>query len=116
MYLVNPKLVCTLHLIQSHKDIHDIIKALNKGCSINSMVELKLVDVSSIKSYHDAIAEEMCARKIKHSSPVFDYMINTKHLTVKSMRSKVKLKDSLIELNKCPDCKQRLKKVKKYGL
>jgi hypothetical protein len=70
MWMVDPKIMCNQHLLGEHVEIHMLVGCLNKNMSIDGYIYGGLVEIHNIKSRHDAIVQEMKARKMVHKTPI----------------------------------------------
>ena len=69
-WLVNPKILCTQHLLGEHVEHHSFVGTINKGKSVEGYIRNKLLNPQDLLSRHDELAEEMIRRGYKHSSPL----------------------------------------------
>jgi len=70
MWMVNPRLMCSQHLLGEHVEIHMLVGTLRRGKSIAGFLENNLLEVHSIRSRHAELAREMRRRGMKHQSPL----------------------------------------------
>lgn len=100
MWNVNPKVLCTKHLLGEHVEMHMFVGTLKKGISMRGYVEGGLVETQRIRLRHDQLAAEMLSRGMNHKSPM-DYSPNVSEGTVN-------VDANLIELRRrCPACAAR---------
>jgi len=103
MWMTDVENLCNQHLQGEHVEIHMLAGTLKKKMSINGYIENNLIEVSSMKSRHDAIAKEMVRRGMNHKSPlkVPDYS----YLPKKHKEYKIDAKSAEKELkSRCGKC------------
>jgi len=105
MWNIDPKILCSKHLLGEHVEMHMFAGCINKGTSLKGYIDKNLVEIHNIMSRHDILVKEMLDRKMKHNSPLPNFKI--------WREGKVLYKDNLIDLlNRCERCRERFKK---YG-
>lgn len=117
MWMVNPAWMCRKHLVGEHGEIHKFVGVLNangKGKHWpKSLVQKGYIEISSIRSRHDILAEEMINRNYNHKSPLksMDIDVLRKEYTVADLDRKVDKNKSFKDLlERCPECRRRYKK------
>ena len=68
MWLVDPKNLCSRHLLGEHVEMHMFVGTIKKGRKIDGYIKNGLVDTDKIKKRHDDLAEEMIRRGFNHAS------------------------------------------------
>jgi len=101
MWGIDPKLMCTRHLLGEHCEMHMFAGSLDLGRSVAGFIEKGLVALSRLKTRHDVLATEIEQRGYRHSSP-----LKTKKTWPKA--GKIEVEANLIELaRRCPECRER---------
>jgi pyrimidine dimer DNA glycosylase len=70
MWMVDPRKMCSQHLLGEHSEIHMLVATLIRKKSIAGFVEKKLIEVHSIRRRHQELVEEMQRRGMRHQSPL----------------------------------------------
>ena len=70
MWGVDPKKMCTKHLLGEHVELHMMLGSLKKGKSLKGHIEKGQVEVHNIRKRHGQLVKEMLARGFRHSSPL----------------------------------------------
>lgn len=97
MWGVNPRKLCTKHLLGEHVEMHMFVGHIKAGKAMGKFVTNGLVDTSKIKERHDALAEEIARRGFNHDSPL-EYQDTL-------AQGKVSIRDSERELRRrCKNC------------
>ena len=68
MWMVDPKHMCSQHLLGEHLETHMFLGSIRKGISLKGYVAKNLLEIDSLKSRHDEIAVEMGRRGFGHES------------------------------------------------
>lgn len=103
MWMVEPKLLCRKHLLGEHGEIHKHRHNFVKKHSIAKRIEMGQIEPSSMKSRHDALAEEMLRRGFNHKSPY--EMPDISHLSDKERLFRVDVEQSKRDLReRCREC------------
>ena len=68
MWNVNPKILCTKHILGEHVEIHSFLGTIKKGTSVKGYIEKGLLEVHNLKKRHDELKEEMIKRGMNHKS------------------------------------------------
>lgn len=104
MWNVNPKILCTKHLLGEHVEMHMFSGCINKGISLKGYINKNLVEIHNIKSRHDELVQEMLERKMRHNSPLPNFKI--------WVEGKILYKDNLTDLlNRCERCRERNNRI-----
>ena len=97
---INPKILCTKHLMGNHVELHMFVGTLNKGVSIQGYLDKGLIEVHNIKKRHEELVKEIESRGFKHNSPLVDF----KEFIAGEINIEENVKDLI---NRCPECKRR---------
>ena len=73
MWLVDPRLMCSQHLLGEHVELHMLVGTLNRGKRIDGFLEQGLVELRSIRRRHAELVAEMTRRGFVHKSPLPDF-------------------------------------------
>ncbi len=73
MWNVNPKWMCRQHLLGEHLECHMFVSCLNKGMSLEGYAKSNKLEVTSLRSRHDALVAEMSARGYCHFTPLPEF-------------------------------------------
>ena len=95
--MVNSELMCDRHLLGEHVEIHMLSGSIGRNKSIEGFLH-GLVNPNLMKTRHDALADEMTRRGMRHKSPLeeIDYRITC---------SEISAQDNMKELaRRCPRC------------
>lgn len=103
MWKVDPKFLCTNHLIGLHLEMHMFIGCIKKGTSLKGYIEKGLVEVHNIKKEHDLASEEMIKRGFNHKTPLNEFICDDVGY--------VNSEQNINELKRrCPKCRERIEK------
>lgn len=112
-WLVNPKYMCTKHLLGEHVEHHMFVGIINKHFSIKGFINNNLLEPKLLEERHAEIVEEMIARGMHHKSELpkidWEYLKNTGYLNHKL--DKVAAEKELFR--RCEKCRN-LKEDKKW--
>ena len=100
--MVNPKIMCKLHLLGEHVEIHMFIGTINRKKSIKGYLEKGLLEIHNLYSRHAELVEEMKIRGYNHYSEINE---KWKSAEKTGIINKEKSINELI--NRCPKCKTR---------
>lgn len=110
MWMVDPSILCTNHLLGEHLECHMFAGTMRKGISLAGYVQNNLVELKSLSSRHDALVAEMENRGMRHHSPLEVpkeilnwYIAVSGDAVVNKNRSLGDL------LDRCPKCRERMK-------
>ena len=73
MWLVDPRLMCSQHLLGEHVELHMLVGSLNRGKNIAGFLEQGLVELRSIRRRHAELVSEMKRRGYVHQSPLPEF-------------------------------------------
>ena len=109
MWMIDPKLLCTKHLLGEHGEIHkhrhNFVKQHRITKRISPVVQ---IEPMHMETRHDELAAELIRRKYNHNSPYSQPDIS--YLKDSEKFAKVDINNSLMDLiNRCPECAKRIK-------
>lgn len=112
MWMTDPKLLCKSHLLGEHGELHKHRHNFIKKHKIGGRVEPEVqIEPESMKARHDALAEEMLRRGMRHESPY--EMPDLSYLPEKHRNAKVDEEKSARELaRRCPLCRKRIQEAR----
>lgn len=97
MWSVDPRVMCTKHLLGEHVEMHMFVGTIRRGISMQGYIDNGLVETERIKARHDELAAEMLRRGMKHQSPMIDEVVIADGV--------VDVEANLRELaRRCPEC------------
>ncbi len=103
MWMVEPEFICDKHLLGEHVEIHMLAGSITRKKSIDGFLH-GLVNPKLMKARHDALAQEMTRRGMRHKSPL-------KEIDYCGSCSEISAQDNLKELTRrCPRCAELIKK------
>jgi len=111
MWAVNPKVMCTQHLLGEHREMHQVQGMVESYEHAKAVMEglagSNAIDTTRIKERHDELVEEMLRRGYDgHSTPMESVDDTTGGV------GDVDEDESLqLLLRRCPDCRERAKDV-----
>ena len=109
MWMVDPKIMCSQHLVGEHLEIHMFIGTLRKGVSIAAYVRSNAVEPKALYSRHEELIEEMGNRGYKKDgSPVDEQEVQEliEKLPEDILNAKVDVEESQdLLLDRCEDCR-----------
>ena len=73
MWLVDPRLMCSQHLLGEHVEIHMLVGSLNRKKNIDGFLRDGLVELRSIRRRHAELVIEMRRRGFRHHSPLPEF-------------------------------------------
>ena len=107
MWMVNPAVMCSRHLLGEHVECHMLAGHLQRKRRIKNYIRLNLLQPSVLRERHDQLALEMQKRGMLHKSPLPEFDLS--FLPEQHRLYTVDTRRSLIELSaRCPECRQRL--------
>lgn len=68
--MVNPRRMCSQHLLGEHVELHMLVGSLRLGKSLDGFVANGLIEVASIRKRHQELVREMARRGFRHKSPL----------------------------------------------
>ena len=109
MWMVDPKLLCTKHLLGEHGEIHKHRHNFVKQHRITKRVSpVVQIEPMQMEARHNELAAELIRRKYNHNSPFEQPDIS--YLNDGERLAKVDINNSLMDLiNRCPECANRIK-------
>ena len=97
MWNVDPKMLCSQHLLGEHFDIHKFVGAMNKGMDLTAFVRKGFIEIHNLRKRHEELVKEMLERGYKHNSPLPKFSVY--------VVGHVDVKESFKKLSKCEKCK-----------
>ena len=98
MWMVDPRRMCSQHLLGEHVELHMLVGSLRKGRSLTGFVANGLIEVHSVRARHAQLVREMKRRGFRHRSPLPSF---TARRLGRVIRSK-----SLADLaERCKECR-----------
>lgn len=70
MWLIDPRLMCSQHLLGEHVEIHMLVGSLKREKNIDGFLRDGLVELRSIRRRHAELVVEMRRRGFRHHSPL----------------------------------------------
>ena len=106
LWMIDPKLLCTQHLLGEHLEIHLHKHIFVKHYSIDGRIcPIVQIEPASMESRHNELVIEMQRRGFKHNSPYVQPDIS--YLPIDQQNAKVDLKYNLKDLyNRCTECRE----------
>lgn len=68
MWMVDPKILCTKHLLGEHVETHMFAGSILKGTSMQGYVDAGLLEGAKLAQRHEDLVAEMTRRGMKHRS------------------------------------------------
>jgi len=68
MWMVDPKIMCTQHLLGEHKEIHMFISVIRRGGNVTGFIENNELDVGQLCCRHEELVQEFKRRRFNHNS------------------------------------------------
>lgn len=103
---VDPRILCRQHLLGEHNEHHLMVSSIHRHHCFAGYIRNNCIELSSLKSRHDALAHEMNNRNYIHKSPLPEHDIS--YLPINQREYKVNSVASIIDLmERCPECKKR---------
>jgi hypothetical protein len=109
MWMIDPKLLCTTHLIGEHGEIHKHRHNFVKKHKISGRIfPIVQIEPESMQTRHDILAEEMNRRKTgSHKSPYIQPSLS--HLSFSERYAEADLDYNLKDLCKrCAGCRKNI--------
>jgi hypothetical protein len=110
MPMLDPFILCWVHLNAAHMEIHSFRHVFERGWSIEGRVVPGMVQIEprAMGWYHDALAEEMLRRGMKHKSPY--EMPDLSYLPNEHRDARVDRAEALkLMAWRCPGCRERIR-------
>lgn len=75
MWMVNPTILCSSHLLGEHAECHMIAGTINKyrWNVLRGLVDIGAIELCNLRRRHDELANEMKRRGMNHASPLPEY-------------------------------------------
>lgn len=112
MWMVDPELLCRQHLLGEHKEVHQLVGQIRRGCSLRGYVAHNCVEPEAIEDRHEALAEEMLRRGYRHASPLppsLDLRALVDSLSEDDRTARVDIESSYRDLlGRCSSCRERV--------
>ena len=107
MWMVNPEIMCSKHLLGEHGEIHKHKHVFVKQHSIKGRITPEVqIEPELMKERHDQLAKEMLRRGYNHSSPYEQPDLS--YLSPVMRYANVDRRESLhILLSRCPKCYEK---------
>jgi len=107
MWMVDPKILCTKHLLGEHFEIHCAVGNLKKdGKWVKNLTKKGYLEPQNFKSRHKELVKEMKRRGYNHDSPLPEFD--------ESYRGKINIEKSLSDLlERCENRKRRIENENK---
>lgn len=105
MWMVDPRTMCSRHLLGEHVELHMFVGTIKRKKSLDGYIKNNCVEPKSIKKRHDLLVKEMKKRgwkghKTEIENPDISYL--------KNINVKVDKEKSLEDLiNRCSECRKR---------
>ena len=98
MWNVDPKMMCTKHLLGEHVEMHMFVGSIVKGVSMKGYIQGGLIETQKLLERHNDLAAELERRGFLHQSPLrSDFDIEPAGV--------VNIEANLAELaRRCPEC------------
>lgn len=104
MWMVPPETMCDQHLLGEHVEIHMLAGTLARRRSIDGFVAKGLLEPSSMRVRHAALADEMEGRGFSHKSPLPD--VDLEYLPAAARETRVDVATSGVDLRaRCERCR-----------
>lgn len=98
MWMVDPRKMCSQHLLGEHVELHMLVGSLRKGTSLAGFVSNGLIEVHSVRARHEQLVREMTRRGYRHRSPLPSF-------TARRLGRVVRKKSHADLLDRCEDCR-----------
>jgi hypothetical protein len=104
MWMIDTKLLCDKHLIGEHGELHKHIHNFVKKHNMATRIEKGQIEVESMGTRHDELAQEMLDRGFRHQSSF--QMPDISYIPESLRIRKVDINANLAELrSKCTKCR-----------
>jgi hypothetical protein len=67
--MVDPRVLCTAHLLGEHRETHMAAGSLSRGHLMSGHIQHQLLEVHNLERRHDELAAEIERRGYNHRSP-----------------------------------------------
>jgi hypothetical protein len=106
MWMCNPKILCSRHLLGEHLECHMFVGAIKKKTSLVGYVKNNLLEIKSLIERHKQLANEIK----NHKSPLSEFDFS--YLRSSIIDYKINKDKALNDLlNRCPKCKEKFLKM-----
>ncbi len=110
-WMVNPKILCTKHLMGEHVEHHMFVGTINKGIKVNGYIKNNLLEPLKLRQRHDELVEEIKDRGYNHKSSLPE--IHLANLTSNQIVHIIDKESSLKDLiSRCTECRERFEREK----
>jgi len=100
--MLDPRIMCSRHLLGEHAEIHMFVAAINRGYSVKGYLEKGLLEVHNLYNRHQELAKEMIQRNYRHNS-----QIDRKWKQAKTLGYIDRKKNLRQLINRCQRCRER---------
>lgn len=105
-WLVDPKILCTKHLLGEHVEHHMFVGAILKKKTLDGFLSSNLLEPTSLVKRHLILVEELLNRGFKHKSDLQFFDIN--YFSEENKLIKIDVEKSLKDLiGRCKNCRER---------
>ena len=105
-WMVDPKFLCTKHLLGEHVEHHMFVGAILKKKRLDGFLKGNLLEPISLFHRHSCLVEELLKRGFKHKSDLQSFDIN--YFSEEELLVKIDIEKSLDDLiNRCQKCRER---------
>jgi len=101
MWNVDPRLMCTQHLLGEHVEMHMFVGCIRKDHNLDGYVNGGMVHIKSIPDRHSALVDEMIRRGFEHRSPLPPFAIDDSPSSVDPVANLAELR------RRCPECAEK---------
>jgi len=96
---VDPRVLCTQHLLGEHYECHMFVGAINRGTSMRGFIDNGMLEPATLHLRHDQLVAEMRHRGMKHKTPL-------KAMTCEWVGGNIDVEQNLRVLaERCPVCR-----------
>lgn len=108
--MVNPKKMCTRHLLGEHLECHMFAGSISKGIKMDGYISNKLLEIQSLNLRHNDLAKEIKRRKFEKYGIAKEHKSMLKEIDTNYCKQiKIDINENEKELCKrCEDCKKRI--------
>lgn len=108
MWMTDPRLMCTKHLLGEHLEIHMFLGSIKKNIKLDGYIKKGLVDVNMLIPRHDELVAEMTRRGYRHKSIItlYEREVSYKYAVKNNVESNIDIIANEIELGeRCIKCR-----------
>ena len=103
MWMVDPKIMCTRHLLGEHHEIHMFAGSMRRQTGMSGYIDNNLLEPRSIKKRHDVLVAEMARRGYGHDSELEQPDVS--YLPIDEQRAKIDISAAEKEIRRrCELC------------